>query len=328
MEKKDRLKELASNVEADYSVLKIFSVISFTCLSAAAFGVFLGLGIVGGIAGTGLLFLSCLVMQSLLIKSIARFATGAIFESVAIVAPIMFLKPDFPLLPLAFATVLNFLLIVWSQFSARDALENELKVRFTKISKAVLPKSFTALAIVIAVIYGFAFKPETLFSPSFVDPIVGIAAPVVGYFVPDFSPEMTARDFLAVSARQSLASNGVIDFNVMPATLRNQIIDQTVESSKKALEDGLSISIDLTASFSDNVRFALSEKMKDAVQKIPPYFISLAAAFVIFLLVKAISFIVYWLVALFAFVMYQALLAIGFAEVTLEPRSREIVLMK
>lgn len=328
MEKKDRLRELASNVEADYSPWKIFAVIAFTCLSAGAFGVFLGYGIVGGIAGTGLLFLSCLVMQALLIKSLARFALGAVFESLSLVAPIIYLKPDFPLLPLAFAALLNFLLIVWAQFSARDALDNELKVRFTKIAKAVLPRSFTAFAVVIAVIYGFSFKPETLFSPDFIGPMVGISAPIVGYFIPDFSPEMSARDFLAVSARQSLAKNGVIDFNVMPASLRDQIIDKTVESSKKALEDSFSISIDLNASFSDNVRFALADKLEIAVREIPPYFISIGAAIVIFLIAKAVSFIVYWLVALFAFVMYQVLLAIGFAEVTLESRSREIVLMK
>lgn len=328
MDKKDRLKELASNVEADYSLWKIISVVAFTCLAAAAFGIFLALGIVGGIAGTGLLFLSCLVMQALLIKGLGRFALGAVFESIAMVAPIIFLDRAFPIVPLAFAAVIAFLAFVWAQLSARDALENELKVRFLKISKAVLPKSFTAVAIVMAVVYGFAFKKETLFSAEFIDPMVGAVSPVVGYFVPDFKIDMSARDFLAVSAKQSLAKNGVIDFNVMPEKLRNQVIDKTVESSKKALEDSFGVTIDLTKSFRDNVRSVLADRLRVIVDKLPAYLVSLAVALVIFLLVKAVGFLVYWIVAFFAFVMYQVLLSTGFAEVMLEPRSREIVLMK
>ncbi|MDD5098762.1 MAG: hypothetical protein PHP35_00215 [Candidatus Colwellbacteria bacterium] len=328
MEKKDRLRELASNVEADYSPIKVLLIILFTLLSALAFGVFIGLGIIGGIAGAGLLFLSCLVMQALLIKSLSRFAIGAIFESAALISPIIFLKPGFPILPLLFAAVLNFLLMVWAQFSARDALENELKVRFIKISKAVLPKSFTAFAVVVAVIYGFSFKPEYFFSPSFIDSTMNLATPIIGYFVPDFSPNMSAREFLAVSARQSLAKNGVINFNIMPESIRNQIINKTVEESKNALENSFGFSIDLDKPFSENARIIFTEKIKEVVGMIHPYLISVVVSLGVFFLAKAASFIVYWLVAFFAFIMYQVLLATGFAEVTLQQRSREIVVMK
>jgi len=328
MDKKDRLKELASNIEADYSVWKIIVVIAFTCIAAGSFGIFLGSGIAGGVAGAGLLFLSCLVMQALLIKGLGRFAVGALFESVAMVAPIFIINKEFPLIPLAFAALVSFLAFIWAQLSARDTLENELKVRFLKISKAVLPKSFTAVAIVIAVVYGFSFEKSTLFSPEFLDPIINTASPVVGYFVPGFSPDMSARDFLAVSAKQSLAKSNVIDFNVMPEKLRNQLIDKTVEGSQKALEDSFGVTVDLTKSFKENVRTISIDRLQVIVSQIPVYLISLAVALIVFLTAKAVGFVIYWIVAFFAFIMYQVLLSVGFAEVSLETRSREIVLMK
>ncbi|MDD4931701.1 MAG: hypothetical protein PHG66_06180 [Candidatus Colwellbacteria bacterium] len=326
--KKDRLQELASNVEADYSIWKVISVIAFTAASAAAFGIFLSLGIPGGTAGTALLFLSCLVMQALLIKSSSISMAGAAIESAAMVIPVFLLKPGFPLLPLAFAVALSFLFMVWATLSARDTLDNELKIRFSKVAGAVLPKSFTAIAIFLAMIFGFSFRSDTLFSPGFIGPLVDLATPVIGYFVPNFSSDMTTRDFLAVSASSALAKNGVIDFNLMPDSLRDQIINESVEGSKKALENGFGITISLDVSFKDSVRLALSEKLKDVVSKMPPYIISVMVALIVFSLVKALGLFVHWLVTFFAFVIYQILLATGFAETILEPRSREIVVMK
>jgi len=317
------------DAEADYSLWKIIAVIAVTAASAALFGLTLSHQFsLSRVFGAGLLFAAFITIQPLLIKDRNKILFSVFLSVISLFLP-LFLS-DIPFFSPVFFSVMaaSFIFLVWGQLSGKEELDNALRIRFSKLSGRVLSKSLTAIALTAAIVFGWSFNINTLFSEKFINSIIDISKPVIGYYVPNFDPAMNFRDFLAVSAKQTLAGNNVVEFNLMPETLKNQLINQTVENSRRSLENNFGINIDLDLSFSENVRNAITEKLKDPASLIPADHLSIAAAIIIFLIARGTLWIFSWLVAALSFFVYQTLLAISFAEVTLETRSKEVILLK
>jgi hypothetical protein len=315
--------------EADYSPWKMAVVFIMIASSAAIFGFTLASSpSVARALAAALLFASLISIQPLLIKGMGRIFLSVTLYSIALFAPIFFINKTVPFVVLAVAAVISFLLFIWGQVAGRRELDNSLKINFSRLSGAVLARSLTAIAIAGAIVYGWNFRAESLFSDKFLGNVINASVPIVGYYIPNFDPTMNLRDFLEVSARQSLAAGGVLDFNLMPDTLKNQLLNQTIENSRKSLENNFGISIDLDSSFADNFKSAITEKLKDPITSITSDYLSAIMAVIIFFFSRGALWLMSWIAGGLSFLLYQMALVTGFARLSLEPRSKEIVLLK
>ena len=313
--------------EADYSAVKILSVILGVSAFAFLFGYSLSAWSGFQAAAAGLIFVSLIALLPLLLKAKNLQFVAALTSSVSMAAP-LFLFGDVPLVPVAALAVFSVIMLTGGIIFGKREIDNSLKVSFTRFSGQVIAKAFTVVALAAAISYGWNFKAADLFSDKFINKVVSLSSPVVTYYAPGFTPEMKFGEFLEISARRSLAGKDAINFALMPDTLKRQLISQTVENSRRALENNFAVEVDLDASFEENFRKAVTEKIAGPAKAINPDHLSVAAAIVVFIFVRGTLWFLGWLVAAFAFFIYQLLLATKFAEIYLESKTREIVLLK
>jgi hypothetical protein len=313
--------------ETDYSAVKIVSVIVGVSVFAFLFGYSLSAWGVFPSVAAGMVFVSVIALLPLLLKAKGLHLAAALSSSVMMAVPLLFFG-KVPLVPVAALAVFSAVMLTEGLICGKRELDNSLKASFTKFSGKVIAKAFTVVALAAAISYGWRFDVEDLFSDRFIDGIVSLSSPIVGYYAPGFTPEMKFGDFLEISARRALAGKDAVNFAVMPETLRRQLINQTVENSRRALENNFAFSVDLDASFEENFRTAVVEKLAGPAKAINPDHLSIAAAIIVFIFVRGILWLFGWLAAALAFFMYQLLLATKFAEIYLESKTREIVLLK
>jgi|GEM_PF-1265366 len=313
--------------EADYSGLKIAAVIVGVSAFAFLFGYSLSFwGVFPSIAA-GMFFVSLVALAPLLLKSRGLQFAAALVSSLALAIP-LFIFGKIPLIPIGALAVFSIVMLAEGVIFGKKEIDNSLKVSFSKFSGAVVGKALTVIALAASISYGWHFTADDLFTDKFIDGIVSLSSPVVGYYAPGFTPEMKFSEFLEISARRALAGKDPIGFAVMPETLKRQQIDQTVENSRRALENNFAMEVDLEASVQDNFRKAAIDKLAGPARAVNPDHLSIAAAIVIFIFVRGVLWFFGWLAAALAFFVYQLLLATKFAEIYIESKTREMVILK
>lgn len=325
---KARLKIAATDIEADYSFWKVTVVFSVMAVFAFFFGLSLVYLPFSRAIAAGLLFSAFLTLQPILIKGFQRMALSTAIGTAALFLPVFLSSKGIPLLVLVISAVASFGMFMWGQYAGKMELENTLRIKFSKLAGSILSKSLSAVALIIALVYGWSFNIDIIFSEQSMERIIAISSPVIGYYIPNFSPDMPLRDFLEVSARQSLAGNNVISFNLMPETLKQQLINQTIDSSRKSLENNFGVSVDLDSSFKNNLIKSVTDKFKAPVSAIPKGQVSLVATMFLFVGLRTGLWLLSWLAVMLSFLIYQIVLAVNFAQLSLEPRSKEVILLK
>jgi len=192
----------------------------------------------------------------------------------------------------------------------------------------ILPKAFVVISMAVALVYGLSFKAEYLFSDRLISGVINLSSPIVGYYIPAFTPETQFRDLFTEIAERTIVTQNIANFDNIPEVSRTEIINQAVEVSYKNFEENFGVDINLNESFAENIRIILTTRVADIVKAIPENSFAVAIIIIIFIAVRGTLWLFGWFVLGVAFFVYQLLLAIKFAEVYLEARRKEVLLVK
>jgi len=322
---------IISEADVDYSRLKVIALIAVVTALAGCFGYFFSCGsFISGLLAACFLLIG-FILQALLIKSAPRIALALFAEAALMSLVVKIFRPNWPWFALAVALVLFYIFVFLAHRAGRQEREESLRIRFFKIAYAVLPGSVTGLAVFAAVALGFSLKVDELTSQNYFNYLFKPVAPVFKIYVPNFSFEMTTDKFLTSFAERALKNQGtgeVGGFGKLAEPAKQQFLEKAGQELKKSLENYTGSPINSKETVGENFYGIFREKAAKFLGQYPPVYVSLAIALVIILLIKSTALLFYWLLAFFAFIFYEILLATNFVTLSLETKSREIVLLK
>ncbi len=328
---KSQSQPIINEAEVDYSSLKITALIGLTVLSVAAFAYFFSHNNLLLSFTFSFLSLSFFVLQSLLIKDFSKIAFGVLIETAVLVLIIGFYR-DFSLSVLISASSIFFVFVLIGHYQGMIATANSLKIKFSRIAYAVLPAAGLGLSIFISLMFGFSIDQNIITSRGVFDYLIKPAVPVFRIYVKDFSLEMKAGDFINqwtknIFEKQVSANK---ELEMLSPAAQQQIFKRISEDLIKSFEGYLGAPLNLDKSLSENFYFAFKRLVELLFDTFLSYYISLAIAALMFLLFRffVFVFIMNFIVMFLAFIIYEILLITNFAVVSLETRSREIVLLK
>lgn len=316
----DLLKSTQPEAEVDISMLKINGVAMVGIVLAFVFSIFLRrlywssgdltLNLVLALVLAALL-LVVVFLQSVLIKDRGRIGAILFLETTVMLIPFIFSLSGFVLVGLT----MTFLFLLWGSWSGRKELDQSIKVRLFRLSKFILPKAITGLSIFIAASYMSVFQEQGLvISRETFRRIISPAEAVTKTVMPAFSLEDTFESALLKSDPE---------IQKLPSAQKKEIIEKQKEKFGSLFRYNFESRDTIINILYDS--YTVNAQRISAESKILILFVLGA---VIFLLAKSIGTPISWLVALVAALVYEALIALGFAIVVLETRSKEIILLK
>ncbi len=314
--------------ESDYSVLKIFAIIADIAILAFLFSYSLIMGLpFFVIIIAGVFLASSISLAPLLLKATILHVLVAIIAPTTI-ALTMFWLEGTNIIYIGVFVLLSALILFVGMVSAKQEINNSLRISFMKFTGAILPRIFIFISIVIAMIYGLNFKSEYLFSDRFISGVINVSSPIIAHYAPGFTQETKVRDLLAGIAERAIIQQNIPGVATQGEGMTEELVSQAVETSYKNIEDNFKIDINLDESFAVNARMVLATRVADAARTIPNHYLTLVAMIIIFIAMRSALWLFGWVVLSVAFFSYQFLLATKFAEVYLETRRKEVLLVK
>ena len=313
--------------DSDYSLLKIFAVIIAKTVSALLFSYALIFWPFFYAVAAGFFSISLIALVPLLIKSWSLNLASAFTISIAFILPLFFLK-NIPPIPAGIVAIFSIIVLMGGFISAKRELNNSLRISFTKFSGAIIARALTVIALVLAVAYGWNFQARALFSDQFISTMMTFASPLIEQRIPGFTPQMELNIFFDTFVRQSFVRHDAANFTLLPINLQQQLISQSTINLYQTIENSLGMDINLKASFQESLKTIILEKVVVPIEAIPAEHLALIATAIIFIAVRGPFWLLSWLVMAVSFILLQLLLVTKFAETYLEPRSKEIILIK
>ena len=322
-------------VEADQSIWKVYTLGVCTVLLALGFSVSLNLFIARGSAGyfffavgAGLFFIAFFLLSAILIKS--PFINYGIIASEALA---LFIG-SYSTFSLAafFGALVALFLFLFAYYVAMREMESLLKIRFWRISKAVVPKVILGVALFISLVsYGklgaadwtaseYSFISEKVF-----ETVLTPAVPFAQKMVPEFDLRTALGDMIDRIAEREVANDARLA--ILSPSLRSDVSKATAAELRKQIEDYVGSPMDwnrsVVASLREAVLARLSGASPQAKSRIPA-----GIAVIVFLVIMSFTGIIRYLATFIAFLIYEMCMALGFSVLLLETRSREIIILK
>ena len=314
------LKSVQQETEVDLSTIKINAIATIGILFAVGFSLFLSRLYQGfgewttNLAATlafATFFLVVIFLQVILIKDIGRIGTIVFLQTGALLIPFIFHLSGFILIGI----LLAYLLIFWGSYSGKNELQYSMKVRTFRFAKFILPKAITGLSLFVAASYMSVFHEQGIMvSAETFRRIVLPAESIIKIAMPGVSLE----DTFTVTLEKSNPELTELSFEEREAA---------VEEQRGRIAKLLQYNFESRDTLIDILYNAYIVNMRElsANRRISILFV---LGIVLFVLVRSIGAPLSWLVALIATAIYEILLAVGFAVVVLETKSKEIVLLK
>ena len=270
-------------------------------------------------------FLAVFVLQTLFLKSKLIINFVVLLESLALAIPFL---SYFSWYVLA-AWLLAFLNFLNASFRGRSEMDNQLQIKFFRIKKPVVSRAFTALSLFIALIYfngpnagaDFGLSKQTI--KSFLKP----SEPVLqSTLIKNFSFDMSIYQFVDAVLGSQIADKIGISSEAIPQAMRAPLINQGIAQLRTQLAP-----YGITFRNNDTITDILYDYLSKLVVRIPESFrplITFGLMFLVFLAVRSLGFIFHWAAGALSYLLYELAMLSGFARLTLESRSREIILLK
>ncbi|MBU6141992.1 hypothetical protein KGO95_02645 [Patescibacteria group bacterium] len=264
-----------------------------------------------------LLFLSCVLLQVFFVKSMKVQSILVLLEALVIASPFVFYWSGLFLLALA----LLILFMMNGLRSGMKEMDNEMAVRFKMIERKTLPAIITGLSLFISIIYlaingtGASFLSKDAFAVMMkpVDPIAQ------SLLMPGFSVNMTMTELAQAVAVRQLGTT----FTSLTPDLQSQALEAILTQLR-----GQAATYGVSFTDSETVSDVLYSYFVRQFNQIPNQYRSLLPYVILiltFITVKSLGALLRWLIIPLAYALYQFLLATGFARISLESRSRQII---
>lgn len=314
---------LANNtdiVDADRSILKILLFIFAVALVAGFAGFLLEREqLLYGII-VGVVFLSLFTLQNLFIKGYDKLFLASLVESVAMSLP--FYKNFSGYFVIAGLTLV--ILLFKASFNVRKELEASMKIRFLKISR--ISMNMAMPGIILFFLGLFIIRGEFLTREG-VSLALEPLSPIAAKYIPKFSFEASTGELLNNIVISSLGEIETENLNKIPLLSRNKLIAESVNGFQDRIKGFVGTEISLEKSVSANVYDILNTRYNNLTTASKTILIVMIFLSLFSLIITLVP-LAHIPIAILTFVMYEIFLVSGFAVVQLEPRSREIIILK
>lgn len=310
------------NADRDISVVKIFSLIAFTVFAAVISGFFI-LQSQWAYATVFLtLFWTAFTLQTLFIKTWKKIFIAISLETLAFALAIIITSGGrFSVYMLAALSVL-LLSLLMAEVAARDAIKNALHTPFWRVAREALLKAVTGALVFTALAYIFLISPPSTVAGNYSDAVV---SPIVRILNKDLSIASSTREVLKQIFLKTLSGDNLIGYESLSASQKTAALDAAATELFKSFAPSLGLT---------NINDPISKSVYDALQNkffslspVARAAILLSLALSIWFTIRTIAFLLYLPLAFIVFIAYETLIALGFAIVQYESRSREIVIL-
>lgn len=318
----DLLKSIKQETEIDISAIKINAIALVGLLISFGFAFFVsrlcqsfGDPFTNTIFAfvLGVLFLAFVFLQAILVKEKARVAVVLFLQSGVMLIPFIYFLSVFTIV----GFIITFLMFLWGSLSLKSELQLSMKVRSFRLSKIILPKAITGLSIFVVACYMSIFQNSGLLvTPETFKKIILPAEAIANIIMPDsnFSLEDSFSKAIAKLRPEILK---------LPKEQQAEAIKQQQDSFSKLLQTDIEANDILINIFYSSYSQNIGKVSPDS-----KLLVLLVVGVLLFLIVRSIGTPISWLVALVSAAIFEILIALGFATIVLETRSKEIVILK
>lgn len=273
-------------------------------------------------SSAAVVFLIVLFFQVLFVREKGALAFAIFLESVAMVA--IFIPKS--IVVLSFAVVL-FIVFFWGSRRARSILKNSLKIDFWGASRPVLSKGIIGIALLFGGLLPFylnASEGNFPVSPFLFEEIIDSGGFIIKKFLPGFTSTSTIEE-IALKTSQSEINKMPGAYN-FPKETRQELLNQGVSQFYLKISDVFGIKINPKLNIPETFynwardRFLV---LSDTNKKV---FLA-GIGLLVFVTIEAVSMPLRLAIALFAFIIYEILMALGFANIEFEEKSKEIIVI-
>lgn len=253
-----------------------------------------------------ILFIVIFFLQSLFIKTTKINLLVILLETLGLASFLVFNNQS---LVVFIAIPITYFCLYRSLKKSKEVINNQLKIKVSKAARLSVPKTITAIIILISVVYSQPFYPDNLvISKSLIKRIIApseliikLASNYLPIEINNFSIEMTASEL----AKEN---------NLHPL-LVNELL------KKMGLQLGAGETI------LDNVYNLINEKVNNLDKKIK-WIIFGSILLLAFLTLKGLFLPIRWLIVyVFIYIFYEISMALGFSRLTYEKISKEIIIL-
>ncbi|MDI6717578.1 MAG: hypothetical protein QMD86_00795 [Patescibacteria group bacterium] len=311
------------------SALKIISLWFFGILSAGLFSWFLNQSLKSGDwnfalygALSGIFFLIVFLFQVFFTKENKKAAFVIFLESMAIISFIADILMYF-----LFFFAFLFLCLYFGYSAGRKIIDNNLKISFWNVSKAVLPKGVLAISLAISItIPSFlnGSKQDFPLPFSIFENIVKSGEIIIQNFFPGVSPSMTFEEAARKAAEAKI--NELPEARFLSAREKQVIVNQAALGFYKQFSDYFGMSINEKSTISKWIYDIIKEKFLNLSGQ-SKNFVFLLIGALIFIFIETLSLPIRLVISFFAFILYEIMLALGFVKVQLEDKSKEVLIV-
>lgn len=262
----------------------------------------------------------------------ALFISGLIWSSLAaglsVIASLAVFYDHFSTV-LVVSNIFIFLIFVWGIYKLRSELEDTMKIKISRLVKVFLPKITLGLAIMISLFSYFLLPAGNGFpvsSENFQSFVLKPNEGLISIFVPNFKFQMPIQTVLAGLLEPQLAKE-VPNYKNLPAAAKEIILESAIRQQfLDRLEKSLGTKIDAKEPVGQAIYDSLATKfgqLDDAVKN----WITIGIFVILFFTIQFIFIPIRWLLSLLLFPIYLLLLAVNFANIRLESRSKEVLVL-
>ena len=318
--------------DIDRSIIKIYSlaalgIISFL-LSGYFFKIFLNNDNLNDLlisVGAAAISLIIVLLQILFIKDIWRIHMICLVEVLGLFT--MFYDKLAGILMLSLGALLFLSFLSFANYQGIKELRNMVKINFWRVSKIILPKAIAGLLL----FFCFAFVGVTVSEKKFFisqdnfGKIFASTGGIIKKFFPAFDQSLNIHEIALNMANERV--NASPQFKNLPKTVKNQIISQTVSDFENNISEIAGSHINPQLKISEAVFEIVKMKFDEASSKNQIY-VLMGISFALFFIVGSLVMPIRIIISFFGYLIYEVLLALGFIFISLENKSREIIILK
>jgi len=295
---------------------KSFGLIVPTTLVGALAGYMLNGGFILYGAVALVIFLTFFILEVLFVKKERLLYIATVVEALAFAAPFFRLVS----IHFALAFALFAVFLFHGAYRGRHEMDNMVKIRFTRVIHVISRSVITAVVIFLTAVLLMSsnFRVEE----NRVEQIVNIASPLLERFAGEFSADTNTRVLIGNFAIRNSVKNE--DFQLLPASQRQLIIDDWVIELAGRLEEVLGTEINLDSSVSANIHDIIETKLGSLTPRAQLY-LALVIIATVWVSLRSVELLIYVPLSALVFLIYELLFALGFASMQLESRSKEII---
>jgi hypothetical protein len=281
-------------------------------------GIGLGWFLVGFFLFITFSFLSALFLNKMLWSSLAA--------GLSVIASFVVFYDYFSTV-LIISGIFIFLIFVWGIRELKLEIENTLKINFFRLVKVFLNKITLGLAIMFCVFGYFLLPTGSGFPVSFKNfqaYILKPNEPIIGIFVPNFKFETSIQKAL-INILEPQIIKQIPNYKDLPAAARETILESVIRQQfLDGLEKSSGVKINAQEPVGKIIYDFLVIKFNQLNESIKNL-ITLGIFVILFFVIQTIFIPVKWLLSFVLFLVYMSLLAVRFAGIRLEQRSKEVL---